>query len=146
MNGILNILKPPGMTSFDVVSYLRGLLKQKKIGHAGTLDPGAVGVLPICIGRATKAIDYMMDKHKVYRAELTLGVETDTQDAFGSVIRECKVNAEDCEIINAIKSFCGKYMQVPPMYSAIKIKGKRLYDFPGSLRIFKSYEEYSFSI
>jgi tRNA pseudouridine55 synthase len=70
----------------------------------------------------------MMDKHKVYRAELTLGVETDTQDAFGSVIRECKVNAEDCEIINAIKSFCGKYMQVPPMYSAIKIKGKRLYE------------------
>ncbi len=128
MDGILNVLKPPGMTSFDVVSHLRGLLGTRKIGHAGTLDPLAVGVLPVCIGRATKAIEFMMDKDKVYRAELTLGIMTDTQDSSGKVLSACEVNCTDEEIDKAVRSFTGKYMQLPPMYSALKVNGKRLYE------------------
>ena len=126
MNGILNVLKPPGMTSFDVVAYLRGLLKIKKIGHTGTLDPGAVGVLPVCIGKATKTIEYLVDKDKVYRAELTLGISTDTQDGLGRVVKEAKVNSSKDEIVAAVKSFVGSYSQLPPMYSAIKKNGKTL--------------------
>lgn len=128
MNGILNILKPPGMTSFDVVAYLRGILKMKKIGHTGTLDPGATGVLPICTGKATKAIEYLVDKDKVYRAELLLGVSTDTQDAYGKVISTLEVKASHDEIERAVKSFEGSYSQLPPMYSAIKKDGKKLYE------------------
>lgn len=127
MDGILNVLKPPGMTSFDIVAYLRSLLKEKKIGHTGTLDPGAVGVLPVCIGKATKTIEYLTDKDKIYRAELTLGVSTDTQDNFGNVLKVCEVKFSKEQIIDAIKSFVGRYSQVPPMYSAIKIEGKKLY-------------------
>ena len=122
MDGILNVLKPPGMTSFDVVAYLRGLLKEKKIGHTGTLDPGAVGVLPVCIGKATKTIEYLTDKDKVYRAELTLGIDTDTQDSYGTVLKVCEVNATHEQIYDAIKSFVGRYSQIPPMYSAIKVE------------------------
>ena len=132
MNGILNVLKPPGMTSFDVVAYLRGLLKVKKIGHTGTLDPGAVGVLPVCIGKATKAIEYLMDKDKVYRAELTLGISTDTQDSLGRVLKEAEVNSSKDEIYAAVKSFVGSYSQLPPMYSAIKKNGKKLYELARS--------------
>lgn len=128
MDGILNVLKPPGMTSFDIVAYLRSLLKEKKIGHTGTLDPGAVGVLPVCIGKATKTIDYLTDKDKVYRAELTLGVSTDTQDSCGKVLKVCETNCSQEQICDAIKSFVGKYRQIPPMYSAIKIEGKKLYE------------------
>ena len=132
MNGILNVLKPPGMTSFDVVAYLRGLLKIKKIGHTGTLDPGAVGVLPVCIGKATKTIEYLVDKDKVYRAELTLGISTDTQDGLGRVVKEAKVNSSKDEIVAAVKSFVGSYSQLPPMYSAIKKNGKKLYELARS--------------
>jgi len=128
MNGILNILKPPGMTSFDVVSYLRKVSGIKKIGHAGTLDPGAAGVLPVCIGSATKAIEYMMDKDKLYRAELTLGIETDTQDSSGNILCEKAVKVTEEEIIDCINSFIGETEQVPPMYSAVKVGGKKLYD------------------
>ena len=128
MDGILNVLKPSGMTSFDVVSHLRGLLGIRKIGHAGTLDPLAVGVLPVCVGRATKAIEFMMDKDKVYRAELTLGITTDTQDSTGKVLSSCEVNCTDEQIDQAICSFKGKYMQIPPMFSALKVNGKRLYE------------------
>ena len=128
MDGILNVLKPPGMTSFDVVAYLRGLLKEKKIGHTGTLDPGAVGVLPVCIGKATKTIEYLTDKDKVYRAELTLGIDTDTQDSYGNVLKVCEVNVTHEQIYGAIKSFVGRYSQIPPMYSAIKVEGKKLYE------------------
>jgi len=116
MNGILNILKPPGMTSFDVVSYLRKISGVRKIGHTGTLDPGAAGVLPVCIGSATKAIEYMMDKDKVYRAELTLGIETDTQDSSGSIICQKDVKVTEKEITDCINSFLGETEQVPPMY------------------------------
>lgn len=128
MDGILNILKPPGMTSFDVVAYLRGVLKTKKIGHTGTLDPGAAGVLPICIGTATKAIEYITDTDKLYRAEMTLGVSTDTQDSYGEITSIRTVKLTDDKIKEAIESFVGKYEQIPPMYSAIKVNGKRLYE------------------
>jgi tRNA pseudouridine55 synthase len=128
MNGILNILKPPGMTSFDVVAYLRSITKIRKIGHAGTLDPEAAGVLAVCLGSATKAIEYMADMDKAYRAELTLGVETDTQDAWGKVTRTCDAIFPEHCIREAMMVFIGKYNQVPPMYSALKVKGKKLYE------------------
>jgi len=128
MDGILNVLKPPEMTSFDVVAHLRGLLGTKKIGHAGTLDPLAVGVLPVCIGRATRAIEFLMDKDKYYRAELTIGIITDTQDSSGKVLASKTPECTDQEIKDAICSFEGKYLQVPPMYSALKVDGKRLYE------------------
>jgi len=128
MNGILNVLKPAGMTSFDVVAVMRRISGQKKIGHTGTLDPSAVGVLPICFGNATKAIEFMIDKDKVYRAELTLGVTTDTQDLLGKLINSHNVNTDHITILNTIKSFVGEIQQLPPMYSAIKIGGKKLYE------------------
>lgn len=128
MDGIINVLKPTGMTSFDVVAYLRKILKIKKIGHTGTLDPCAAGVLPVCLGKATKAVEFLIDKDKTYRAELTLGVSTDTQDATGKVIKKNPVNVLENEIERVIKSFVGKYSQVPPMYSALKVNGKKLYD------------------
>lgn len=128
MDGILNILKPPGMTSFDVVAYLRRVLKTKKIGHTGTLDPDAVGVLPICVGKATKVIEYIVEKDKAYRAEVTFGVETDTQDSSGKIVRTCDVNLSEDDIKTAMLNFIGKIEQIPPMFSAIKIDGKKLYE------------------
>ncbi len=128
MNGILNILKPPEMTSFDIVARVRGLLRIKKAGHTGTLDPMAVGVLPICLGSATKAIEFMMEKDKLYRAELTLGITTDTQDSSGEVLETREAAYTDEEIAAAVKSFTGKSQQLPPMYSAVKINGRKLYE------------------
>lgn len=128
MNGIINVLKPAGMTSFDVVGCLRKITGQKKIGHTGTLDPSAVGVLPVCIGNATKAIDFMIDKDKVYRAELTLGIATDTQDASGKIIFSNTAETDNNKILAVINSFVGEIQQLPPMYSAIKIGGKKLYE------------------
>lgn len=122
------MLKPPNMTSFDVVAYLKRLLKTGKIGHTGTLDPDAVGVLPICVGNATKTIEFLMEKNKKYRAELVLGVATDTQDASGNITDVRDINVSRQEIIDVIHSFKGSYQQVPPMYSAVKIDGKRLYE------------------
>ncbi|HZJ76548.1 MAG TPA: tRNA pseudouridine(55) synthase TruB [Oscillospiraceae bacterium] len=127
MNGILNVLKPPGMTSHDVVSIIRKRLKVKKVGHAGTLDPNAAGVLPICIGRATKVSQYLIDSKKEYRVELTLGLETNTEDIYGTVINRSPVISTEGEIRETILSFVGTYEQVPPMYSAIRVKGERLY-------------------
>jgi tRNA pseudouridine55 synthase len=132
MNGILNILKPPGMTSFDVVGYLRGLIKIKRIGHTGTLDPAAVGVLPICIGNSTKVIEFLTETDKLYRAELTLGSETDTQDSTGKTIGTYPVNVSEEQIRDTFKQFIGKYNQIPPMYSAVKIDGKKLYELARS--------------
>lgn len=132
MNGILNILKPPGMTSFDVVGYLRGLIKIKRIGHTGTLDPAAVGVLPICIGNATKVIEFLTESDKLYRAELTLGIETDTQDSTGKILNTHSVNVSEEQIRETFKKFIGKHDQIPPMYSAVKIDGKKLYELARS--------------
>ena len=128
MDGILNINKAAGMTSFDVIAKLRKLLNTKKIGHAGTLDPDATGVLPVCIGKATKVIEFLVEKDKEYFVTLKLGVETDTQDASGTITKESLVASSDDEIRTAIESFIGDMMQIPPMYSAIRIKGIRLYE------------------
>lgn len=128
MQGIINFLKPPGMTSHDVVALTRRKLKLKKVGHTGTLDPMAAGVLPICIGKATKIIEYIQDDKKYYRAEMAIGQETDTQDRWGTVLNEKFVNPTDDEIWNAVNSFVGEIDQIPPMYSALKVKGKKLYE------------------
>lgn len=127
-NGVLNIYKEAGFTSHDVVAKLRGILKQKKIGHTGTLDPDAVGVLPVCLGSATKLCDMLTDEKKSYQAVLRLGVTTDTQDMSGHVLntRPAECTAED--VTACVNSFCGEQMQIPPMYSALKINGKKLYE------------------
>ncbi len=109
MNGILNVYKEPGFTSHDVVAKLRGICKQKKIGHTGTLDPEASGVLPVCLGNATKLCDLLTDKDKEYRAVLLLGVETDTQDTTGQILAEKEVNADEEDVRSAILSFVGPY-------------------------------------
>ena len=127
-SGIINVYKEKGFTSFDVVAKLRGILRTKKIGHTGTLDPDAEGVLPVCIGRATKVCDILTDKDKVYEAMMLLGVETDTQDTSGAVLSEKQVEVSEEEVKKAILSFVGDYAQVPPMYSALKFNGKKLYE------------------
>ena len=128
MDGILNIYKQEGFTSHDVVAKLRGICKQKKIGHTGTLDPDAVGVLPVCLGKATKVCDLLTDKDKTYEAVLKLGVVTDTQDMSGQVLEQKQVFASREDIEAAVMSFVGPYKQVPPMYSALKVNGKKLYE------------------
>ena len=127
-SGIINVYKEKGFTSFDVVAKLRGILKTKKIGHTGTLDPDAEGVLPVCIGRATKVCDILTDKDKVYEAVMLLGVETDTQDTSGEILKELPVTVSEECVKEAIRSFVGDYAQVPPMYSALKVNGKKLYE------------------
>lgn len=130
MNGIVNILKPTGMTSHDVVGMLRKITGIKKIGHTGTLDPNAAGVLPVCIGRATRICEFIQDKKKKYRAELTLGIKTDTYDSFGAVlerITDFEMPPED-DILRTIESFSGEQLQRPPIYSALKVNGKKLYE------------------
>ena len=130
MNGILNVYKEKGMTSFDVVAILRRITKIRRIGHTGTLDPDATGVLPICIGKATKVVDLLTNKDKTYRATFQLGFQTDTQDISGKVIYTYQdvISTSDRDVQQALLSFLGEYMQVPPMYSAIKKDGKRLYE------------------
>lgn len=128
MNGVLNIYKPQNMTSHDVVAIVRKALNTKKVGHTGTLDPMATGVLPICVGRATKIVDYIQADHKTYRAELTLGVVTDTEDCWGQVLETHPVNVTEEAITEAVMSFIGDIYQVPPMYSALKVNGKKLYE------------------
>ncbi len=128
MDGIIVVHKEKGFTSFDVVAKLRGILKQKKIGHTGTLDPDATGVLPVCLGCATKLCDMLTDTTKVYEAELLLGVVTDTQDTSGAVLEEKAVNVTEEEVRDAIVSFIGEQKQIPPMYSALKVDGKKLYE------------------
>lgn len=128
MNGILCINKPEGFTSFDVVAKLRGILRTKKIGHAGTLDPMATGVLPVFVGNATKACDIMPDSSKAYRASFRFGQQTDTQDSTGNVIRTSEVNCSKADVISVLPKFTGDIMQIPPMYSAVSVNGKRLYE------------------
>ena len=128
MNGIINIYKKPGFTSFDVVAKLRGICHQKKIGHTGTLDPDATGVLPVCLGNATRVCDLLTDKTKEYETVLLFGIVTDTQDISGKVLEEHYVNLTDDDVISCVKEFTGDIMQIPPMYSAIKVDGKKLYE------------------
>lgn len=127
-SGIINVYKEKGFTSFDVVAKLRGILRTKKIGHTGTLDPDAEGVLPVCIGRATKVCDILTDKDKVYEAVMLLGVETDTQDTSGEILKELPVTVSEECVKETILSFIGDYAQIPPMYSALKVNGKKLYE------------------
>ena len=129
MNGVINICKNTGETSFDVVARVRKIAKTKKVGHTGTLDPEASGVLPICIGKATKIIDYIMENKKVYRVSMKLGVVTDTYDLEGKIIREADVsNITKEKVLEVIDTFRGDIMQVPPMFSALKKDGVRLYE------------------
>lgn len=143
INGIINVYKEAGFTSFDVVAKLRGITGQKKIGHTGTLDPDAEGVLPVCFGSATKLCEYLTEKTKEYEATFRLGIETDTQDISGKVTRETAVRLVDTNsfrdgdesvyitketLASSIISFVGKQQQIPPMYSALKVDGKKLYE------------------
>lgn len=128
MNGIINVYKEKGFTSFDVVAKLRGILHIKKIGHTGTLDPDAEGVLPVCVGNATKACEYLSDHDKEYVVSFVLGIQTDTQDISGEIINKAPVNVTESEVIKVIESYVGSYDQIPPMYSAKKVGGKKLYD------------------
>lgn len=128
INGVINVYKEAGFTSHDVVAKLRGILKQKKIGHTGTLDPDATGVLPVCLGTATKLCDMLTDKNKTYEAVMLLGKQTDTQDISGEVINEAAVTVDEETVREAVMSFVGEYDQVPPMYSALKVNGKKLYE------------------
>jgi tRNA pseudouridine55 synthase len=127
--GVINVLKPPGMTSHDVVECLRRLSGQKRVGHTGTLDPAAAGVLLVCLGRATRIAGFLTEENKVYRAELTLGITTDTGDAVGRVVAvasAARVTAQ--AVAAALQSFVGEYLQVPPMASAVRVGGQRLYE------------------
>lgn len=128
MNGILCINKPQGFTSFDVVAKLRGILKMKRLGHAGTLDPMATGVLPVFVGTATKACDIMPDNLKAYLADFRLGETSDTQDVTGKILTTSDKSVSYDDICAVLPEFIGKIMQIPPMYSAVQVNGKRLYD------------------
>lgn len=129
IHGIINVYKEKGFTSHDVVAKLRGISGQRKIGHTGTLDPDAEGVLPVCLGRATKVCELLTDKDKTYRAVLLLGKTTDTQDTTGEVLSEASTeHLTEAQVEEAIMSFVGEYEQIPPMYSAVKIEGKKLYE------------------
>lgn len=128
ISGIINVYKEKGFTSHDVVAKLRGIFRQKKIGHTGTLDPDAEGVLPICLGKATRVCDLLTNKDKEYEAVLLLGKTTDTQDITGEVLKESPVSCSEDEIRKIIAGFVGDYSQIPPMYSALKINGKKLCD------------------
>ncbi len=127
-DGILNVYKEKGFTSHDVVAKLRGILHMRKIGHTGTLDPDAEGVLPVCLGKGTKLCQLLTDKDKEYEALLKLGTETDTQDTSGQVLAEKSVQVTLEQLKALIGSFVGEIEQVPPMYSAIKVNGKKLYE------------------
>ncbi len=129
MTGILNILKPTGMTSHDVVSAVRKILNIKKAGHAGTLDPNAAGVLVVCTGKATKFSEYLMSGQKEYVCELILGKSTDTQDSYGIVINESDKDVVLDELNEALKKFTGEQIQIPPAYSAVKLNGRKLYEY-----------------
>lgn len=128
MNGILCINKPQEYTSFDVIARIRGMSKTKRVGHSGTLDPMATGVLPVFIGMATKACDLLPDDNKEYEASFALGTETDTLDCWGTVKRTCASHVREEELLALLPQFTGEIEQIPPMYSAVRINGQRLYD------------------
>ena len=128
LNGIIVIDKEPGYTSFDVVAKMRGICRQKKVGHTGTLDPDATGVLPVCLGKATRVSGILTDSDKEYEAVMQLGVVTDTQDSSGNVLQTAPVSCSEDEVRKAILSFQGQIEQIPPMYSALKVNGQKLCD------------------
>lgn len=131
MDGILPLWKPKGMTSHDCVMRIRRLYKTRKVGHTGTLDPEVEGVLPICIGQATKVVPYLTDTKKTYVGEVKLGTTTETEDSYGEIVEEAVVDRfpSEIEIDNCLESFLGEITQVPPMYSAVKVNGRKLYEY-----------------
>ncbi|AGU77717.1 tRNA pseudouridine(55) synthase TruB [Streptococcus intermedius] len=131
MNGIINLRKEAGMTSHDAVFKLRKILKTKKIGHGGTLDPDVVGVLPIAVGKATRLVEFMQEEGKVYEGEITLGCSTTTEDASGDILEWTPVTEllEEALIDEAMESMIGEICQIPPMYSAVKVNGRKLYEY-----------------
>ncbi|MBO9128864.1 tRNA pseudouridine(55) synthase TruB [Bacillus sp. 165] len=131
MEGVLLLNKPKGMTSHDCVFKVRKLLKEKRVGHTGTLDPDVTGVLPICIGRATKIVQFLTSETKAYEGEVTIGYSTTTEDASGEVVEEREVNRPifKKEVEEVLKSLTGMIEQIPPMYSAVKVNGKKLYEY-----------------
>ena len=129
MDGIVSVLKPPGVSSNKVVVDIRHLFGIKRVGHLGTLDPGAAGVLPVCIGRAVRLFDYLVDKQKEYIAEISFGRSTDTQDAYGTVMQRSDSVVASEQLKACLHKFTGTIEQTVPMYSAAKYKGKALYDF-----------------
>jgi tRNA pseudouridine55 synthase len=128
ISGVINIYKEKGFTSHDVVNIVRKSLGRIKTGHTGTLDPDAEGVLPICVGKATKLADYIQADVKQYKAVLRLGITTTTEDTSGEVLTQSNITSSDADVESAISSFVGEYNQMPPMYSAIKVNGKKLYE------------------
>ena len=128
MTGILPVKKPAGFTSFDVIGKLRGVVKTRKIGHSGTLDPMATGVLPLFFGGATKCCDFLPNEDKRYVADIKFGIVTDTQDTTGRVLKESESRVTEGEFAEVMSGFIGKQMQTPPMFSAVKINGRPLYD------------------
>ncbi len=126
--GVILVNKPAGFTSFDVIAKMRGILKERRLGHSGTLDPMATGVLPVFVGKATKACDILPENEKSYLAGFCLGFSTDTQDTTGEARKKSDKKVSEAEIISVLQSFKGKIMQLPPMYSAVQVGGKRLYD------------------
>ena len=131
MNGILPLWKEKGMTSFDCVFKVRRLLQTKKVGHSGTLDPEVDGVLPICVGKATKVVEYLLESNKVYQGEICLGIATETEDAHGEIVKQEEIISPFIieEIDAMMETFKGEIIQIPPMYSAVKVNGKRLYEY-----------------
>ena len=131
MNGIINLRKEAGMTSHDAVFKLRKILKTKKIGHGGTLDPDVVGVLPIAVGKATRLVEFMQEEGKVYEGEINLGCSTTTEDASGDILDRTPVTEllEEALIDEAMESMTGEICQIPPMYSAVKVNGRKLYEY-----------------
>lgn len=127
IDGIINVYKEAGYTSHDVVAKLRRIVNQKKIGHTGTLDPEATGVLPVCLGKGTRLCDMITDKEKTYCADLLLGITTDTQDTTGEILEEKPVECSEEQVREVITGFLGAQMQIPPMYSALKVNGRKLY-------------------
>ncbi|NLO97863.1 MAG: tRNA pseudouridine(55) synthase TruB [Peptococcaceae bacterium] len=129
MDGIINVLKPVGMTSADVVRWIQKVTKVKKVGHIGTLDPGAAGVLPVCLGKATRLVEYYTGQQKCYRAELTFGITTDTLDSYGVELSRKIPNVNKDDLQKILPRFIGRIEQVPPMYSAVRKNGKHLYEY-----------------
>lgn len=129
IDGVINVYKEKGFTSHDVVAKLRGILRMKKIGHTGTLDPDATGVLPVCLGKATKLCEMFTDRSKTYEAVMHLGIVTDTQDITGKILEEHDVNVSKEQLEEVLEKFKGPILQIPPMYSALKVNGKKLYEY-----------------
>ena len=127
LEGVVNVLKPPGLTSSDVVSDIRHIFGMKRVGHTGTLDPGAAGVLPICIGRATRLFDYLVDKEKEYIGEIAFGIATDTQDSYGEAVERMDAVVTEDMIKAVLPSFTGLQNQMAPLYSALSVGGKKMY-------------------